>query len=81
MNKRMTVDLVNEALLSAIWRRKPDKGLLWHTDRGSQYASISHRVLLKEHEIIQSMSRRGNCWERDACPQGITLLLRVSFIR
>jgi len=38
--------------------------LLWHTgQRGSQYASASHRKLLKEHHIIQSMSRKGNCWD------------------
>jgi len=63
MDSRMTADLVNDALLAAIWQRKPDKGLLWHTDRGSQYASQSHRNLLKEHGIIQSMSRKGNCWD------------------
>ena len=63
MNKRMTVDLVNDALLSAIWSRKPKKGLLWHTDRGSQYASSSHRKLLKDHGLVQSMSRKGNCWD------------------
>jgi transposase InsO family protein len=37
--------------------------LIWHTDRGSQYASDSHRELLKEHGITQSMSRKGNCWD------------------
>jgi len=37
--------------------------LVWHTDRGSQYASDSHRAILKEHSIIQSMSRKGNCWD------------------
>lgn len=63
MNKRMTQELVNQALLAAIWGRKPAKGLLWHTDRGSQYASNSHRDLLKEHHIVQSMSRKGNCWD------------------
>jgi len=63
MSQRMTVDLVNEALLAAIWSRKPAKGLLWHTDRGSQYASHSHRALLKEYGITQSMSRKGNCWD------------------
>ena len=63
MNKRMTADLVNQELLAAIWSRKPTKGLLWHTDRGSQYASDSHRDLLKEHGITQSMSRKGNCWD------------------
>jgi len=59
----MKAQLVNDALLMAIWIRKPDKGLLWHTDRGSQYASDSHRAILKEHHVIQSMSRKGNYWD------------------
>jgi transposase InsO family protein len=63
MNKRMTASLVNVALLMALWKRKPKRGLLWHTDRGSQYASDSHREILQEHGVIQSMSRKGNCWD------------------
>lgn len=63
MSNRMPAKLVNDALLMAIWKRKPDKGLIWHTDRGSQYASQSHRDILKEHHIIQSMSRKGDCWD------------------
>ena len=63
MSHRMQASLVNDALLMAIWQRKPAKGLIWHTDRGSQYAAKSHRDLLKEHHIIQSMSRRGDCWD------------------
>lgn len=63
MTEHMRAKLVNDALLMAIWKRKPAKGLLWHTDRGSQYASESHRVLLKQHDIRQSMSRKGNCWD------------------
>ncbi|ASF45849.1 hypothetical protein CEK71_07035 [Methylovulum psychrotolerans] len=63
MAEHMRTKLVNDALLMAIWKRKPDKGLLWHTDRGSQYASESHRALLKQHSISQSMSRKGNCWD------------------
>jgi transposase InsO family protein len=63
MSERMQAKLVNDALLMAIWKRKPGKGLIWHTDRGSQYASDSHRALLHEHGIIQSMSRKGNCWD------------------
>ncbi|WP_198263463.1 IS3 family transposase [sulfur-oxidizing endosymbiont of Gigantopelta aegis] len=43
MDERMKAKLVNDALLMAIWKRKPMDGLLWHTDRGSQYASDSHR--------------------------------------
>lgn len=63
MDKTMKASLVNDALRMAIWKRKPKRGLLWHTDRGSQYASDSHRELLQEHGIIQSMSRKGNCWD------------------
>jgi len=63
MSKRMKASLVNDALLMAIWKRKPPRGLVWHTDRGSQYAADSHREILKAHGIIQSMSRRGDCWD------------------
>ena len=63
MDSRMKAQLVNDALLMARWKRKPTKGLIWHTDRGSQYASNSYRVILQEHHIIQSMSRKGNCWD------------------
>ncbi len=63
MSNRMKAQLVNTALLMAIWKRKPGKGLVWHTDRGSQYASDSHRAILIEHAITQSMSRKGNCWD------------------
>jgi len=63
MSHTMKAELVNKALLMAIWRRKPAKGLVWHTDRGSQYASESHRRILRDHPIIQSMSRKGDCWD------------------
>ena len=63
MAKTMKTALVNDALLMAIWRRKPDKNLIWHTDRGSQYCAKSHRLILKDHGILQSMSRKGDCWD------------------
>lgn len=63
MDDNMRAELVNKALLMALWSRKPKKGLLWHTDRGSQYASDSHRSIIADHKIIQSMSRKGNCWD------------------
>lgn len=63
MSNQMKVSLVNDALNMALRHRKPSKGLIWHTDRGSQYASYSHRDLLKENGIVQSMSRKGNCWD------------------
>ena len=63
MDNTMTAALVNEAITMALWARKPGKGLIWHTDRGSQYCSKSHRAILKDHGIIQSMSRKGDCWD------------------
>ena len=63
MDERMTSTLVNDALLMAIKSRRSSPGLISHTDRGSQYASDSHKELLKEHGILQSMSRKGNCYD------------------
>lgn len=63
MAERMQATLVNDALMMAVWKRKPAQGLIWHTDRGSQYASDSHRLLLAQHGILQSMSRKGDCWD------------------
>ena len=63
MDDTMKVSLVNDALDMAIIHRNPPPGLLWHTDRGSQYASYSHKDLLLKNNIIQSMSRKGNCWD------------------
>ena len=63
MDDNMRVSLVNDALEMAIQRRNPPSGLIWYTDRGSQYASYAHKDLLQEHGIIQSMSRKGNCWD------------------
>ncbi|MSP27972.1 MAG: transposase [Methylococcales bacterium] len=59
----MKTKLVNDALIMVIWKRNPQRGLLWHTDRGSETASVDHRKLLKQHGIQQSMSRKGNCWD------------------
>jgi transposase InsO family protein len=63
MSERMKADLVCQALKSAYWRRKPPAGLIMHSDRGSQYAGDSHRQLIKDYRMIQSMSRRANCWD------------------
>ena len=63
MSNQMKAELVNHALLMAIWQRKPAKGLIWDTDRGSQYTSESHVNILKQHNILQSMSRKGDCWD------------------
>ena len=66
MSDRIKAELVCNALKSAYWRRKPPAGLIMHSDRGSQYASGSHRRLIKDYRMIQSMSRRANCWDNSA---------------
>lgn len=63
MDRRMQKALVIRALLMAINLRKPPAGLLHHSDRGSQYASHAYQSLLKQHGMICSMSRKGNCWD------------------
>jgi len=63
MDSSMTRQLVMDALLMAIWRRKPARGLIHHSDRGSQYCSDDFQALLRLHGIVCSMSRKGNCWD------------------
>nr|WP_241235127.1 IS3 family transposase [Amphritea opalescens] len=63
MNKRMQASLVTDALTMAVWQRQPRKGLLVHTDRGSQYVSASYQGLLHQLGFRCSMSRKGNCWD------------------
>lgn len=63
MADHMRTQLVLEALAMAIGRRKPEEGLLHHSDRGSQYASQEYRSTLVRHGFRASMSRKGNCWD------------------
>lgn len=63
MDKRMTGILVMNALTMALFRRKITNRLLLHSDRGSQYAAKTFQALLKQNNIVCSMSRKGNCWD------------------
>ncbi len=60
---RMTADIVIDALTMAWFRRKPEPGLIHHSDRGSQYASHAFQARLAEYGMVCSMSRKGNCWD------------------
>ena len=79
MNSRMTADLVNEALLMAILKRKPSDGLVSHSDRGSQYASDSHMALRRAYGITSSMSRKGDCWD-NAVPESFFHTLKTELV-
>ncbi|WP_354016138.1 IS3 family transposase [Dyella japonica] len=52
-----------DALLMAIWRRKPTKAVIVHSDQGSQYGSDDWQRFCRAHGLQPSMSRRGNCWD------------------
>jgi len=63
MRKRITKDIATEALTMAVKRKRPQAGLIFHSDRGSQYASHKFRKLLEKHHFIQSMSGKRNCYD------------------
>jgi putative transposase len=69
-------DLVLQALLAAVWRRKPAPGLLLHSDQGTQFTSEDWQFFLREHDIVCSMSRRGNCHDNAAMESFFQLLKR-----
>jgi len=63
MSDRLTSGFVVKALYQAIGRRQPSSGCILHSDRGVQYASSDFRDTLKAFGFIQSMSRKGNCYD------------------
>lgn len=63
VDKQQSSKLTTKALLRAVWKRRPGKGLIVHSDRGSQYASFEYQRLLTEKGFITSMNRQGNCWD------------------
>ena len=63
MGERMTKELVINCLNQANTRRNNPKGVLVHSDRGSQYCSKEYQNLLAKSDHICSMSRKGNCWD------------------
>ena len=66
LSRRMTQDLVCDALTMALWRRQFPRNVIVHSDRGSQYASDNYRRLLKKYNHLSSMSKRGDCYDNAA---------------
>lgn len=79
MAERMTADLVCDALQMAIFRRKRPKGVIVHSDRGSQYCSHAYRQLLQQNQLLGSMSAKGNCYD-NACAESFFHSLKVEAI-
>ncbi len=80
MSNHMTSSLVCDALETAMWRRGKPKGVIVHSDRGSQYCSHAYRDLLQKHKHIQSMSRKGNCWD-NACVESFFHSMKVEAVQ
>lgn len=59
----LRTDLVDDALIDALRRRRPAPGLVFHSDRGTQYVSAQHARLAARHGIRLSVGRRGQCWD------------------
>ncbi|NTG90506.1 IS3 family transposase [Agrobacterium rhizogenes] len=73
---RQTTDVVLQALLMAVWRRKPKDKVLIHSDQGSQFTSMDWASFLKHHNLVHSMSRRGNCHDNAVAESFFNLLKR-----
>lgn len=76
MDSRMEKDLVLQALLAAVWRRKPKQTVLVHSDQGSQFTSHEWASFLTMHNLQPSMSRRGNCHDNAVAESFFQLLKR-----
>jgi transposase InsO family protein len=74
MADHMRAELVCHALNMAIERRRPDPGLIFHSDRGSQDTSAEFTGLLKRHGARQSLSRPGQCWDNAVCESFLSTL-------
>ncbi len=63
IGERLTRNLVSQSLFKAVTAKRPDKGLIHHSDRGSQYCSHEYRNILERFGLKASMSRKGNCYD------------------
>lgn len=76
MQARQTTHVELQALLAAVWRRKPKGRVLVHSDQGSQFTSVEWASFLKHHDLRPSMSRRGNCHDNAVAESFFNLLER-----
>ena len=76
MRSRMDRELAINALLMAVWRRQPKEPVIVHSDQGSQFSSHDWQSFLKTHNLVASMSRRGNCHDNAVAESFFQLLKR-----
>lgn len=78
-NDHMRSSLLIDAFLMAVTTRKPQPGLIFHSDRGIQYAGRKFRRYAALYGVVQSMSRRGNCWD-NSCAESFFRSIKTEFI-
>lgn len=61
MGSRVDTDLVLDALLMTLWRRQPHSSVIVHSDQGCQFTEQEWQTFLRDHHLVNSVSRRGNC--------------------
>ena len=76
MQARQATNVVLQALLAAVWRRKPKSRVLVHSDQGCQFTSLEWASFLRHHDLEPSMSRRGNCHDNAVAESFFNLLKR-----
>jgi len=79
MDKTIADTLTTQAMMQAILRRSPSKGLICHTDRGSQYAGNDFKAILAQNEFVGSMSKKGDCWD-NAVAESFFHTLKVELV-
>jgi transposase InsO family protein len=80
LDATLATTLPRRALEAAVRRRRPDAGLLHHSDRGCQYTSADYRRALARLGVTVSMSRKGNCWD-NAVAESFLATLKTELIR
>jgi transposase InsO family protein len=76
ISEGLGAELVVETLRRAVVRRKPGDGLVFHSDRGIQYCSEAFRAELRRYSMLQSMSRKGDCWDNAVAESFFGILKR-----
>jgi len=79
MDKTIADTLTTQAMRQAILRRNPRKGLICHSDRGSQYAGHDFKAILRQNKFLGSMSRKGDCWD-NAVAESFFHTLKVELV-
>ncbi|WP_221931719.1 IS3 family transposase [Klebsiella pneumoniae] len=81
MKPTLSRELALDALMMAVWRRKPDGEVIVHSDHGSQYGSDDWQRFCRANNLAPSMSRRGNCWDNAVAESFFSSLKKERIIK